>query len=67
LDLLAIAQLFLHTPYRRLPVIKDGKLVGQISRRDLLAATHQLMAHVPQREKALLYLSALHERDEAPI
>ena len=35
-DLLGIAQIFQQTPYRRLPVLTDRKLVGQISRRDLL-------------------------------
>ena len=66
-DLLAIAQIFLNTPYRRLPVLHDGKLVGQISRRDLLRATHDLMAIAPVRETSLLYLSSLIERRDAPI
>jgi len=34
--LLTIAQLFIHHPFRRLPVVRHGLLVGQISRRDLL-------------------------------
>jgi CBS domain-containing protein len=66
-DLLSIAQIFLHTPYRRLPVLRDGNLVGQISRRDVLAATHKLMQVVPERKSRLLYLSALFERHESPI
>ena len=66
-DLLSIAQIFLHTPYRRLPVLRDGNLIGQISRRDVLAATHNLMKVVPERKSPLLYLSALFERHESPI
>lgn len=67
LDLLGIAQIFLNTNYRRLPVLRDGKLVGQISRRDVLKATHDLMQISPVRESALLYLSALVERNESPL
>ena len=32
-DLLTLAEIFLSTPYRRLPVVQDGKLIGQVSRR----------------------------------
>lgn len=66
-DLLTIAQIFLNTNYRRLPVLRDDKLVGQISRRDVLAAAHKLSAVAPDRETALLYLSSLMDRQEAPI
>ncbi|MCH7989840.1 MAG: CBS domain-containing protein [Planctomycetes bacterium] len=66
-DLLTIAQIFRTTPYRRLPVLRDDKLVGQVSRRDVLQAAHQLQAVAPDRETALLYLSSLIDRNDAPI
>ena len=66
-DLLSIAQIFRQTAYRRLPVLNEGKLAGQISRRDLLQATNDIIAISPRREKTLLYLSSLVDRDEAPI
>ena len=66
-DLLSIAQIFLSTNYRRLPVLREGKLIGQISRRDLLCAAHELLAVPPEHESSLLYLSSLVERDEAPV
>ena len=37
-DLFSVADIFLKHNYRRLPVIKGKKLVGQISRRDVLRA-----------------------------
>ncbi len=37
-DLVSAAKLFLDSHYRRFPVLRDGRLVGQISRCDLLQA-----------------------------
>jgi len=35
-DILSVAQTFLQKPFRRLAVVDDGKLVGQITRRDIV-------------------------------
>jgi CBS domain-containing protein len=58
-DLLQIAGIFMNTDFRRLPVLRDGTLVGQVSRRDVLQAVLDQISHSPSPEKALLYLSAL--------
>ena len=66
-DLLSIAQIFRTTPYRRLPVLRDQTLVGQISRRDVLIAAHKMMHLAPDHGEALLYISSLVEISEVPI
>lgn len=68
-QLLSIAQVFLLTSYRRLPVLEDGRLVGQVSRRDVMHASLDLLKQAPSRDEgtSLLYLSALVERSEAPL
>ncbi len=66
-DLLSIAQIFADTPFRRLPVLDGTKLVGQLSRRDVLRAAHELLDVPKPSESGLLYLSALVERHESPI
>jgi CBS domain-containing protein len=43
LDLYAIAHYFLTTPVRRLPVIENGRLVGQVSRRDVLRGIQRMV------------------------
>ncbi len=64
-DMLGIAQLFLNSPYRRLPILEGDRLVGQVSRRDLLEAAAALLRPQPQRYTAqTLYLSPL--SDTAP-
>lgn len=67
-QLLSIAQAFLLTNRRRLPVVgEDGQLLGQVSRRDVLKAAVDSLKTAPVREKSLLYLSALIARDDAPM
>ena len=36
LDIISVAQIFLDKPFRRLAVVEDGRLVGQITRRDIV-------------------------------
>jgi CBS domain-containing protein len=42
MSIIDLAQRFLDTTYRRFPVMKDHRLVGQISRRDVLRALGQI-------------------------
>lgn len=68
-QLLSIAQVFLLTPYRRLPVLDQGKLIGMVTRRDVMKRWMELVESVASdsRETTLLYFSALFEREEAPL
>ena len=60
-DLLSIVEKFLTTPYRRLPVLCDDQLVGQISRRDVLTAATRLLDREKPNPRRTLYLSAIRE------
>ena len=42
LDIYAIAQYFLTHSVRRLPILENGELIGQVSRRDVLVAMEHL-------------------------
>lgn len=44
LDIISVAQIFLDNPFRRLAVVEDGKLVGQITRRDIVRGMSQYFA-----------------------
>lgn len=66
-DLLTIAHIFHTSSCRRLPVLRDGRLVGQISRRDVLRAAFDMLNMAPDRETGLLYVSSILDRKAAPI
>ncbi len=66
-DLLTIAERFINTHQRRLPVLDNGRLVGQISRRDVLKAARALLQLAPVQESSTLYLSGVIDRKDAPI
>jgi CBS domain-containing protein len=56
-DLMSVAQEFFLTSARRFPVLDGGKLIGQISRRDLLRSVQYLFPREKQTQSPL-YLSA---------
>jgi CBS domain-containing protein len=66
-DILAISQVFLNENCRRLPVLKDGNLVGQVSRRDVLRVIHAQMKRADSPSTQLLYLSSLLSREDSPV
>ena len=46
-ELFQVAELLLAHTFRRLPVVDDGKLVGQVSRRDVLLASLKMCEDSP--------------------
>ena len=65
-QLISIANFFLITPNRQLPVLRDGILVGQISRRDVIRVAARKQPRHTDYRKRLLYLSALREMEDVP-
>lgn len=63
-DVLAVADIFLQTPYRRLPVVRGRQLIGLISRRDFISAlAKQSRESVKKQHRpTYLYLSSVTDR-----
>ena len=55
--IMEVAERFANSPYRRFPVTEEGRLVGQISRRDVLSALQELAEQFTDR-----YHGAVRER-----
>lgn len=51
---------------RLLPVFRDDRFVGIVTRSALIRAFLSVLDQMPDRESRLLYLSAIRDRDEAP-
>jgi CBS domain-containing protein len=45
MSVIDLAELFMQSGFRRYPVMKDNRLVGQISRRDVLRALAEIARH----------------------
>ena len=65
-QLFSIIHSMIHNNRRRLPVLDGNRLVGQISRRDIMREASKVLRKKGDRESTLLYLSALREIQDTP-
>lgn len=66
-EMLCICQTFLDQATRRLPVLEEGRLLGQISRRDIMRKVMDLSRKKTCGHAELLYLSALAEGSQKMV
>lgn len=45
-DAVEICKFFIKNNYRRVPIVRDGKLVGIVSRRDIVAIIHEAQSKI---------------------
>ena len=58
-DLISAAHVFFNSSARRLPVLDNGALVGQVSRRDVIRAASKLFEPASDDGPSALYLSSI--------
>jgi CBS domain-containing protein len=66
--LMTVAERFARTgnDHPVLPVLRDGRLVGLVTRLDVIRAVMDYFASAKQNRSETLYISALRENDEKP-
>lgn len=67
-DLVSIVHLFKNSTYRRLPVVDEqDRLLGQVTRADVLRACESLLKPEQEHKSVLMFFSATRDRSEAPV
>lgn len=50
-DLFKVAEIFLNNSFRRLPVLENNKVIGQVSRRDVLLVSKDILEDSPVKKE----------------
>ena len=59
LSIFSVATIFRETTQRRLPVLRDNQLVGQITRKNLLNAANEILNRPATKTAQPLYLPSV--------